>query len=329
MKGNIEYEIKYQNKIDGLLAEEPRLCGFYSFIGDKSISTIYNYLLHVNGFLKFTNKDTNKLNIDDFSGYMMRIQKNQKGEKSTSSYRIAVYSALKKYGKYLKISNQLTDNPMNYIDRPKPIETQKTIEKREIGYLTKEEIPQYILTVEDGVGTTKMKSQQKTWKERDIAIILLFLNTGIRSSALMKIDVDDIDFVNNILIVTDKESLVSKYELSDELIEVINSWMVKREEILQGKNVDALFISNRKQRIGFRSVYTIVNKYDKNILGKHITPHKLRATYGTQLYEETGDVYFVQKCMHHKNPKTTELYIRGHNNQTKIASEIMKELTII
>ena len=125
MKGNIEYENKYQKKIDALLEGEPRLRGFYSFIGDKSISTIYNYLLHVNSFLLFTNKNIDKLNIDDFSGYMMKIQTNQKGEKSTSSYRIAAYSALKKYGKYLKSSKQLTDNPMDYIDRPKPIETQK------------------------------------------------------------------------------------------------------------------------------------------------------------------------------------------------------------
>lgn len=329
MNGNIEYENKYQKKINGLLAKEPRLCGFYSFIGDKSISTIYNYLLHINSFLEFiVNKDVTKLNIDDFSGYMMKIQKNQKGEKSTSSYRIAAYSALKKYGKYLKMSNQLNDNPMNYIDRPKPIESQKTIEKREIGYLTKDEITQYVSTVEMGAGTALMRGKQKTWKERDIAIILLFLNTGIRCSALTKIDIDDIDFNSNVLTVTDKESSVNKYELSDELIDVIKLWLVRREKILDKKKIEALFISNRKQRIDTRSVYAIVNKYDENIVGKHITPHKLRATYGTQLYEATNDVYFVQKCMKHSNPKTTELYIRGNDNQTKIASSIMKELTI-
>ena len=194
--------------------------------------------------------------------------------------------------------------------------------------MTKDEIVQYVSTVEIGAGTSIMKGKQKTWKERDMAIILLFLNTGIRSSALMKIDVNDIDFINNVLTVTDKESHVNKYELSEELMDVINVWMIRREKILKGKKIEALFISNRKQRIASRSIYAIVNKYDENIEGKHITPHKLRATYGTQLYEATNDVYFVQKCMKHSNPKTTELYIRGNNNQTKIASYIMKTLTM-
>ena len=138
MNGNIEYENKYQRKINGLLSDNNRLYGFYSFIGNSSISTIYNYLLHINAFLNYTNnKPLNELNIDDFSGYMMKIQKNQKGENSTSSYRIAAYSALKKYGKYLIASNQIDRNPMDFIDRPKPIESQKTIAKREIGYLSK------------------------------------------------------------------------------------------------------------------------------------------------------------------------------------------------
>ena len=124
MKGGIEYDNKFQIKIDKILENEPRLYGFYSFISDKSISTIYNYLLYIKGFLVYTyTKNLCQLNIDDFSGYMTKIQKNQKREKATSSDRIAVYSALKKYGKYLKTCGQLKENPMDYIDRPKPVES--------------------------------------------------------------------------------------------------------------------------------------------------------------------------------------------------------------
>lgn len=329
MNGNIEYENKYQNKIDGLLASNHSLYGFYSFIGDKSISTIYNYLLHINGFLAYTNgKTLERLNVDDFSGYMLKIQKNQKGEKTTSSYRIAAYSALKKYGKYLVASNQIDKNPMDFIDRPKPIESQKTITKRETGYLSKKEITTYVTTVERGTGTARSKNRQKKWKERDLAIVMLFLNTGIRCSALMKIDMDNIDFDNRTLTVTDKESYVNIYELSDEVLEIISNWIIEREKLLNGKEIDALFISNRRSRMDQGSIYHIVNKYSDSIKGKHITPHKLRATYGTQLYDATKDVYFVQQCMKHQNPKTTELYIRGKKNQTKKASEIMGRLTI-
>ena len=62
------------------------------------------------------------------------------------------------------------------------------------------------------------------------------------------------------------------------------------------------------------------------INGKNITPHKLRATYGTQLYNKTGDIYFVQQCMGHTNPKTTELYVRERKQNTKRASDIMDKL---
>ena len=329
MNGSVEYDLKYQRKIDSLLESNNRLRGFYSFIGDKSISTIYNYLLHVNGFLLYVgDKNLSQFNIDDFSGYMLKIQKNQKGEKSTSSYRIAAYSALKKYGKYLVASDQLEKNPMDYIDRPKPIESQRTVAKREIGYLSKKEISKYIVSVENGVGTQRRKNYQKKCKERDMAIIQIFLNTGIRCSALMKIDVADVNFENYSLTVTDKESNVNKYDLSDELISIINAWLVKRKEILNGKEMSALFISSRKNRMDQCSIYHIVKKYASNITGKNVTPHKLRATYGTQLYDATKDIYFVQQCMKHSNPKTTELYIRGNKNQTKKASDIMKDITL-
>ena len=63
-----------------------------------------------------------------------------------------------------------------------------------------------------------------------------------------------------------------------------------------------------------------------DIDGKNITPHKLRATYGTQLYNKTGDIYFVQECMGHSNPKVTELYVRDKKENTKRAGDIMDKL---
>ena len=266
--------------------------------------------------------------MDDFSGYMMKIQKNQNGENSTSSYKIAAYSALKKYGKYLVASNQLERNPMDYIDRPKPVESEKTISKREIGYLSKKEISKYVTSVEYGAGTSRSRNRQKNWKERDMAIIMIFLNTGIRCSALMKIDIDSIDFEKRTLTVTDKEELVNQYDLSEELLDIVKVWIDKRKDILNGSETDALFISNRKTRMDQRSIYDVVKKYAEGIKGKHITPHKLRATYGTQLYDATRDIYFVQGCMKHSNPKNTELYIRVTKNQTKTASDIMKNITM-
>lgn len=324
MNGNLEYENKFQKRIDKLLQSNPKLRGYYSFIGDKSISTIFKYLVYINAFLEYTGKNPNELDLDDFSGYMMKIQRNSEGQRTTSSYRIAVYSALKKYGKYLVASNQLDRNPMDYIDRPKAIDSQETIEKREIGYLSKKEIKTYT----NAVIKSNVARKQPEWRARDLAIIMIFLNTGIRCSALIKIDVANIDFKEKTLTVTDKESSVNRYDLSDELVEIINAWMVERESLLNGKYEEALFISAKYHRVSETCVRNIVKKYAVKIDGKNITPHKLRATYGTQLYNASKDIYFVQKCMNHGSPKTTELYVRGNKNQTKKASEIMKGITM-
>lgn len=329
MKGVLESEIKVRKKIDNLLEENERLKGFYSFIGNKSVKTSYNYLHFMKDFLKYIgDKDFSELTLDDFTGFLMKKQFSNKGLPVSSSQKIGVYSALKKFGKYLVASEQLQSNPMDHIDRPKPTESQETIKKREIGYLDKKEINKFVKNINTGVGSDRSKLRQEKWKERDLAIAMVFLNTGMRCSALVSLDVSDFDFVNDTLTVTDKGSKVTTYDISEELTELIERWMVKRSEILGDIQEDALFISNRKQRISSDSVLAIIHKYTDNIQGKSISPHKLRATFGTQILNATGDLYLTQKAMGHSSPKTTELYIRGQKNPTKKTSEIMKNLTM-
>ena len=331
MNGITEYEMNYQRKIDSVLTTHGNLYGFYGFMSNGiSISSVYNYLNHAANFLEYLNgKPLNELTMDDFTGYMLKIQTDKYGRKTTSSYRITVYSALKKYGKYLVGSNQIAQNPMELIDRPKVVETQNTISKRAKGFLSKSEIKTYMRAVEQGIGDDRSISRQQNWRERDKAIITIFLNTGIRCSALMKLDVNNINFTNKTLSVIDKESKYNTYNLSDEILVIIGEWLIKRHELLSGKEIDALFISNRRKRMSQSSISNVVEKYAADIKGKHITPHKLRATYGTQLYNETKDIYFVQQCLKHNSPKTSELYIRDeNNNQTAKASDIMRKLTL-
>lgn len=326
MEGNLEYTLQNEKNIQHVIDARPELYGFYSFISDLSRTTAYNYLNKINGFLNYANKPPEELTIDDFSGFLLNKRMTENGTISTSSYRIQVYQALKKYGKYLVVKGVLPCNPMDSIDRPASKESQTTIEKREKGYLSKSEIKTYISCVKNGVGSSLSQTMQKRWRERDIAIIYIFLSTGIRCSALYKLDVDSIDFDNKVLKVTDKEDKVNIHHLSDEVLKIISDWLEKREELLGGKQEEALFISNRLNRMCDKAINNVVRKYAKEIKGKNISAHKLRATYGTQLYDETKDIYFVQKCMNHSSPQTTELYIRGQENCTLEASEIMNNL---
>lgn len=325
MKGTEEYKLKYKNKIEEVIKnnpDKPYLRGFYNFMGNKlSISTRHSYMYYVVTFVNFCNKKVEDLELDDYTNFLSQI------EERTSSYQISVYSGLKKFAKYLLASRKVSDNPMEHIDRPKFIEEDTTIAKREIGYLDKREIKKYLSVAKSGTGSFRAKARQENWRERDLLIILLLLSTGMRCSALYKLDLDSIDFENQVLTSNEKGDKVRTYDLSDELIDNINKWLEKRKEILGEIQENALFISNQRNRMDQKSISRVVKKYSSDITNKNITPHKLRATYGTQLLKETNNIYFVQECMGHSNPKTTELYIRGEKNgNSKKASDIMSKI---
>lgn len=325
MTGTQEFNKKYINKINNILSSQPDyIRGFVNYMSDVALTTKYAYMNDVIGFIKKIDKPIEQLTLDDFSNYISELQYKENGETTTSSYRIAVYSALKKFNEYLYTSKKIPENYMTYIKRPKPIEKQNTIEKREKGFLTKNEIAKYIQTVEDN-SINKYRQIGYIWNKRDLLIIKIFLVTGIRCSALSRLDINNIDFTTNTLSVTDKGNKIKQCVLPEDIIDDVKEWIKIRENEIKD-NQPALFISNRRKRMDQLSIYNVVNKYSRNIKNKHITPHKLRATYGTQLYNATKDIYFVQKCMGHSTPKTTELYIRGTEQNIKKASDIMSKI---
>lgn len=323
MNGNDIYDKNFRNKIAKLIndnQDKTYLGGFAAFI-NKSPSTVFNYLAYVLGFINYVKKDIRDLELDDYTGYIYSL------ENKSASYKILIYSALKKFSLYLKAAGKNDRDPMQYVERPKFTESEETKNKREIGYMNTREIHKYISNIDTGVGTHRSKARQEQWKTRDKAIVLVLLNTGMRCSALYKLNIDSLNFETNTLTTIDKGNKYRKFDLSEDLVYNLMLWLRDREIILNGRDEDALFISNRKTRLTQDGISDIVQKYAYNITGKHITPHKLRATYGTQLYAKTGDLYMVQECMGHSNPKTTELYIRGQKNEvSKAASEIMTKI---
>lgn len=317
MDGISEYNKQYINKINQLIANDNILSNFYYYIAySSSISTCYTYLSYVSQFLCNTDKPIDKLNFSDFNLFMSKFST---GERIyTSSYRIGIYQALKKFGDYLVASEIIQSNPMKKIPRPSAKDSQETIIKRERGYLDNNsgEIKQYINNIINN-------KDDSPWKDRDLAIVMIFISTGIRVSALYKLDVTSIDFENRVLITSDKEMKIVKKHLSEQVLSLISVWLKKRKLLLNGTSEEALFISNQKKRISNHAISNIIKKYSYNINGKVLSPHKLRATYGTYLYDQTKDIYFVQQCMGHSNPKITEKYIRGMNDKHDTQSEML------
>jgi len=317
MTGTEKYEDNFNQKAIKLMAKHPDtplLEDFYNYMLIKhTYPTSYNYAYYVASFMDYVGvTDPAKLTLNHYTRYMSSIK-----EKS-STYKIAVYSALKKFSAFLE-ANELNKDHMKFIDRPNAKESQKTKDRREAGYMTKKEIDRYIKAIKWG-------PRNDIWKQRDVAIVLLFLNTGIRCAALYKLDVSDIDFENSTISVLEKGENVRKIHVSDFVMEELERWIDIRNSFYKG-NDDALFVSCRHQRFTQIGIYEMVSKTYGYCINKAISPHKFRATYGTIMYDKTKDIYFVQQAMGHSSPTVTQLYIRGGKNEmSKKASDIMNDV---
>lgn len=155
--------------------------------------------------------------------------------------------------------------------------------------------------------TKRQQAYNKHTRTRDVAILSLFLATGIRVSECVGINLDDVDFDNNSFKVTRKGGNQVILYFSDEVKKALLDWIRDREIWLKDIKENALFVSLQKKRITTRAIENLVKKYSKIASPlKKISPHKLRSTYGTNLYRETGDIYVVAEVLGHKDVNTTK-----------------------
>lgn len=321
MKGTEEYNNgvhKLSLQMIENYPDRPYLEGYYYYVlSGLTYASAKQYLFYVIKFINDTGiKDVSKIKLDHYTKYMALMRD------KTSSYQIAVYSGLKKFSKYLK-ANGYCEDYMQYVNRPKFVETQKTKDKREKGYLTENEIKQVL----NNKTTPQNKRRNPVWVARDDAIIYILLNTGIRRAALYKLDVSDVDMENKTISVMEKGEKPRIVYMSENVASKVEVWLKYREEYLGDKKSQAFLIARDKTRLGMQSIAIIAKNAGSVVKGKNITTHKYRGTYGTQLYNRTHDVYFVQDCMGHSSPTTTELYIRGQKtNMSKRAADLMDDL---
>ena len=181
------------------------------------------------------------------------------------------------------------------------------------------EVAQLIDNIESGEKLTK---QQKVWhdrnKLRDLAIVVTLLGTGVRVTELVGLDISDLDFDNGAMRVIRKGGNEDIVYFGEEAEEMLRNYLDERLLMEpEPGNENALFISQRNTRITVRSVERLVKKYASTATVKKITPHKLRSTYGTTLYQETGDIYLVADVLGHKNVNTTRKHYAAMKEDNK------------
>lgn len=212
------------------------------------------------------------------------------------------------------------------VDNSAKVPTPKLHDK-EIIRLNKNEVAQLINVAETGAGLTRHASGYHTkTKVRDTAILTLFLGTGIRISELVGLDNDSFDFKENSFVVTRKGGNRAILFFSDEVKFALQEYITeKNNDPKVPANEPAFFLSMQYKRINVRSVEILVKKYSKIISPlKKITPHKLRSTYGTRLYNETGDIYIVADVLGHRDINTTKKHYAAItlDNRKKAADKV-------
>lgn len=221
-------------------------------------------------------------------------------------------ASLRSMYKYLYKNELVQANPAELLSTPK-------IHEKTIIRLTPEEISRLLHTIEEGEGLSeRQKAYQKKTIKRDLTMIVLFLTTGIRVSELAGLDISDIDFETNSFRIVRKGGNESILYFGQETAEALQSYLEERQALGTYERQSPLFLSMQNKRINVRSIENLVKKYALAAVPlKKITPHKLRSTYGTMLYQNTGDIYLVADVLGHKDVNTTRKHYAAMSEENR------------
>lgn len=212
------------------------------------------------------------------------------------------------------------------VDNSAKVATPKLHEK-EILRLESDEVSHLIGVTESGSGLSRHAANYHAKTAvRDTAIISLFLGTGIRISELVGLDNDSFNFSDNSFVVVRKGGNHAILYFSDEVKYALQEYIrEKAEDHRIPEKENAFFLSMQYKRINVRTVEILVKKYSQIVSPlKKITPHKLRSTYGTRLYNETGDIYIVADVLGHRDVNTTKRHYAAitEENRRKVANVV-------
>lgn len=334
MNGRVENDMKIYKSVEAKLINYPDyIISWYYYLkaNQQSAMSCKDFINKIIRFLEFINPNINEVTLQNFNEdiitrYLIKIQNKSDGSETSISYRQCIWSCLNNFFKFL-YKRKLIEYDYFFlagVERPKGDDLDKINRNRKL--LTKDDFRNILNAIDNGVGSNKAKGYQRSFKNRDKAIFLIFMTTGMRKTALEEINVRDIDFEKNTLDIIDKGHKSFTYYLTDEVIDIINKWLVDRYYILGEENDGALFISKENKRMCGNSIAKLVDKYAYEALGYHISPHKLRSGFASILYEEKHDLEYVRRAIGHSNINTTQRYIVTNNGERKEAATIISSL---
>ncbi len=317
-------DIENIQKLRTMLKELPPFCTEY-FRGIEprtSTRTRIAYAYDLSVFFDFLKKENpvfskmdrmdfrlehlDQLTVTDLEEYMeyLKYRFNENNKEMINKERgiMRKISSLKSFYNYFFRVEKIKTNPAALVRLPK-------LHDKEIIRLDIDEVAMLLDEVEQGESLTdRQKAYHDRTKVRDLALLTLLLGTGIRVSECVGLDIHDVDFKNGGIHIHRKGGKEVTVYFGAEVEDALNDYLAERQRIdPEPGSENALFLSMQRKRMNVRSVENLVKKYAKIVTPlKKITPHKLRSTYGTNLYRETGDIYLVADVLGHSDVNTTK-----------------------
>ena len=321
-------------KMRAVLQELPKFCKqfFRGIENTTSTRTRLGYALDLRIFFEFIQQNNNALrrtpireyplslldqlgreDIEEYLDYLELYYKDDKEYRNDERGKSRKLASLRSMYHYFYTSELIEKDVAALVPMPK-------LHEKEIIRLDTDEVATLLELVENGEELTETeKRYHRVTKTRDLALLTLLLGTGIRVSECVGLNLNDVDFKNGGIRIVRKGGYEAVVYFGEEVEDaLLDYWDERTHKTAATGHEDALFLSMQNKRISVRAVEKLVKKYASKVTSlKKITPHKLRSTYGTNLYRETGDIYLVADVLGHKDVNTTRKHYAAQQEENR------------
>ncbi|MCX5686702.1 MAG: tyrosine recombinase XerC [Candidatus Omnitrophica bacterium] len=255
---------------------------------DASSHTITNYEIDLKAFRAFLGeKDVTVIDHLVLRRYLAEMRaKNY--SKRTVARKLA---SLRSFFRFLFREGYIKTNPITAISTPK-------LDKK---------LP-VVLDVDKVAKLVQAPSEDNLSGLRDRAILETLYSAGIRVSELVGLDMDDVDFISEVIKVFGKGRKERMVPIGSPAVSALRKYVDRRDD-RKAKDKDAVFLNKSGKRLTDRSVRRVVDKYVRlTSVAEHISPHSLRHSFATHLLDRGADLRSVQELLGHMNLSTTQIY---------------------
>lgn len=328
----------YKKKAKSIASEFPEWCSHYyrELESLRAAKTLYVYMCDLKNFFSYLkqvnpvfDKPMKEITLDeiaqitkvDIEEYREYVSQNDSGLNGASIIRRKIASLRSFYAYYVK-NRYLEYSPAAAVSLP-------TVKRKQLVYLDEGEITELFNYMNDLECVLSIKNPHRLpyflkTKYRDTAMMMLLVGTGIRVSECTGLNLNDVNFKDQSLIVVRKGGNEDKVYFNGEVAQALEDYLeLERPQLAKHGNDDLpLFYSMQGNRISNRAVENMVKKYAREVVPlKNITVHKLRTTFATNVIRKTGDAFTVSKALGHSSMAMVKVYSEPAENQKRMAAE--------